>query len=100
MEPGAPTRQSDHSPTHEQANHDQNYKAVVQGYTRHPDEKSRQASLAGALAQRGERPGQVPHRVERAINASELGREIGRYVSLRRKRSESSTCISLDGRQQ
>ena len=43
MEPGAPTRQSDHDPTHQQAHHDQNDKAVVQGCTRHPDEKSRQA---------------------------------------------------------
>jgi NAD(P)-dependent dehydrogenase (short-subunit alcohol dehydrogenase family) len=41
VEPGAPTRQSDQDPTHEQAHHDQNYKAVVQGHTRHPDEKSR-----------------------------------------------------------
>jgi hypothetical protein len=41
VEPGAPTRPSDHSPTHEQANDDQNYKVVVQGHTRHPGEKSR-----------------------------------------------------------
>ena len=41
MEPGAPTRQSDHDPTHERDNHDQNYKTVVHNPTRHPDEKSR-----------------------------------------------------------
>ena len=42
MEPGAPTRQSDHDPTHGQKDHDRNYKAVVQARTCHPDEKSRQ----------------------------------------------------------
>ena len=49
MEPGAPTRQSDHDATHEQANHDQNYKAVVQGRACHPDEKSRPTSGLTAL---------------------------------------------------
>jgi len=39
VEPGAPTRQSDHHPTPNGQNHDQNYTAVVQSHTCHPDEK-------------------------------------------------------------
>jgi DDE superfamily endonuclease len=46
VEPGAPTRQSAHRSTHQPANHDQNNKAVVQGHTRHPDEKSRLDNLS------------------------------------------------------
>ena len=49
MEPGAPTRQSDHDPTHEQNDDDQNYKAVVQGHTRHLYEKSGPAPSTVAL---------------------------------------------------
>jgi hypothetical protein len=35
VEPGAPTRQSDHDPTHRQKDHDRNYKVVVQARTCH-----------------------------------------------------------------
>ena len=41
MEPGAPTRQTDHDPTRGRKDHDRNYKTVVQAHTCHLDEKSR-----------------------------------------------------------
>ena len=55
MEPGAPTRQSDHDPTHGQKDHDRNYKAVVQARTCHPDEKSRSVTNVVVYPRSGHR---------------------------------------------
>ena len=54
--PGAPTRQSDHDPTHGQKDHDRNYEPVVQARTCHPDEKSRPADHAPAVPGWAPRP--------------------------------------------